>query len=54
MGGCEARVIHGARFPPESSFAMNATASSPFRLLHHVCIVVQNLAKAVAYYDSWA
>lgn len=28
------------------------TASSPFRQLHHVCIVVRDLAKSVAYYES--
>lgn len=27
-------------------------STSPFRLLHHVCIVVRDLAKAQAYYES--
>jgi catechol 2,3-dioxygenase-like lactoylglutathione lyase family enzyme len=31
---------------------MNAPGSSPFCLLHHVCIVVRNLASAVTYYES--
>jgi catechol 2,3-dioxygenase-like lactoylglutathione lyase family enzyme len=31
---------------------MHAPTSSPFRLLHHVCIVVRNLESAVACYES--
>lgn len=31
---------------------MSDTASSPFRLLHHVCVVVRDLDKSVAYYES--
>jgi catechol 2,3-dioxygenase-like lactoylglutathione lyase family enzyme len=28
------------------------TTTTPFRTLHHICIVVRDIAKAVAYYES--
>ena len=31
---------------------MNSPLPSPFRLLHHVCIVVRDLDKSQAYYES--